>query len=121
MVRRHWTYPDTPAGARLSPAQVQALIARPGTENAGWGYERIKGELAGLGVRVSVSKNRVAVLRSLITKAGRLVASEELADDLGWSRRGITRTLEDPAAHDLVSRDSWQYEADPLWCVRIGR
>jgi hypothetical protein len=59
----------------------------------------------------------MAALRALIAKTDRVVGAEELADDLRSSTGGITRTLEDLAAHGLVTRDSRQYDADPLWCV----
>jgi hypothetical protein len=63
----------------------------------------------------SVSKNRMAVIRALIGKAGRMVGAEDLVDDLGSPTGGIMRTLEDLAFHGLVTRDSRQYDADPLW------
>jgi putative transposase len=58
MVRRCWTYSTTPKGRPPIAEDVQAIIVRLGLENPRWGYQRIQGELARLGWRVSASAIR---------------------------------------------------------------
>jgi len=57
IVRRRWTR-KSQAQATGRPAthrNITALILRLARENPGWGYRRIHGELAGLGIRVAPS------------------------------------------------------------------
>src|SRR5437016_5144909 len=57
IVRRRWAARSMrgKTGQPASRRNIRALVLRLARENPEWGYRRIHGELAGLGVRVSAS------------------------------------------------------------------
>jgi hypothetical protein len=64
LVRRRWTYPSRNNGARrgLDP-RWWSWWSRPARENPRWGYLRIVGECAKVGVRISATSVRTILRR----------------------------------------------------------
>ena len=58
LVRRRWTYQHRPGRRRGLDASVVDLVLRMARENPRWGYQRIAGECAKLGVAVSATSVR---------------------------------------------------------------
>ena len=75
LVAGAWTYPHRQTGRPPLDQQVQQLILRLAKENPRWGYQRIKGELQRLGVRVSATAIRTTLRRYGLDPAPRRMAT----------------------------------------------
>ncbi len=101
LVRRKWTRPHGPPGRPAIDSDVRDLVLRLARENPRWGYQRIKGELLGLGIRVSAT-TIATVLRAhhlgpaprrgptwrefLIHQASGIIACDFLTVETVWLR-----------------------------------
>jgi putative transposase len=61
LVAGAWTYPHRGTGRPPLDQELQQLIVRLARENPRWGYQRIKGELLRLGMRVSATAIRTTL------------------------------------------------------------
>jgi putative transposase len=76
LVAKRWTY-QRRAGRPAIGGEIQELVLRLARENPRWGYQRIAGELKGLGITVSAT-----TVRKLLREAGLGPAGERAG--LSW-------------------------------------
>src|SRR5271154_918567 len=84
LVTRQWTYPRRTGRPPLS-GEIATLIERLATENDGWGYKRIQGELLKLGHSVIASTIR------RVLKALKVPPAPQRRSDMTWRRFLPTR------------------------------
>jgi len=96
LVARRWTYPGR-VGRPPIGGEIRELVLRLARENPRWGYQRIVGELGGLGVRVSAT-----TVRKLLKSAGFGPAGERT----GLSWRDFLRAQ----AHSMLAVDFFTVE-----------
>jgi putative transposase len=75
LVAGAWTYPHHHTGRPPLDQEVQQLVVRLARENPRWGYQRIKGELQRLGVRISATAIRTTLRRHGLDPAPRRSSS----------------------------------------------
>ena len=77
LVARRWRYRQTRPGRPPLAQQTRELVLRLARENPTWGYQRIVGELRGLGIAVSATS-----VRAILAAAGLPPAPQR--DRLSW-------------------------------------
>jgi putative transposase len=103
LVARRWTYAH-PAGRPPMRREVHELVLRLARDNPRWGYQRIVGELKGLGVSVSATTVRTWLRAAGLGPVG--------------SRRGTTwREFVRAHRHSLLAVDFFTVET--LWLQRL--
>lgn len=65
LIARRWSYPHHSPGRPAIPANLREAVLRLARENPRWGYQRIAGELLGLGHRLSPT-----TVRTILRQAG---------------------------------------------------
>jgi putative transposase len=103
LVRRRWTYAGRRPGRPAVAEEIRELELRLARENSRWGYERIVGELAGVGVPVS------ATVAKILRQAGVSPASARV--QLSW--REFLRAH----AASIIACDFFTVET--LWLGRL--
>lgn len=103
LVVRRWTY-GSRVGRKPITREVRTLVVRLARENPRWGYQRIVGELKGLGVRVSATTVRK------ILRAGGLGPADKRP---GPSWRDFLRAQ----ARSIIAVDF--FTVDTIWLQRL--
>jgi transposase len=98
LLARRWSYPNQSPGRPPIAAEIRALVMRLARENPRWGYQRIAGELAGLGMTVSSSR-----VRNILHAAGLPPAGERRG--LSW-REFLRRQAASMVACDFFTVDT---------------
>ena len=83
LLARKWTYPHRRPGRPATAGGIRALIVRLARENPSWGYRRIQGELAGLGIRIAAS-----TVWSILQQSGIDPAPRRSSETWRWRRSG---------------------------------
>ena len=100
LVARRWTYPGR-TGRPPVGGEIRELVLRLARENPRWGYQRIVGEINGLGLNVSAT-----TVRKILSQAGLGPAGKR--PGLSW------RTFLRQQAHSMLAVDFFTVETISL-------
>src|SRR5450756_2448379 len=107
LVRKKWTHRRTghPGRPPIEP-DVRNLIVRLGRENPRWGYQRIRGELMKLEIRISATTVRTILLRAGLDPAPRRAGPTWTPVPEGHRRRGSSRPTSSPSRRSGARRST---------------
>jgi len=114
LLARHWTYRQhtDPGGRPATAVEVRALVLRLAPENATWGYRRIHGELAGLGVPVSPSTATVAVVAVVSGESGNVPPNTIVVVPKGENKNLTKVTNQNPTSGGTHTESPQVSQAD---------
>jgi len=98
LVAQHWTYPGRRPGRPKVSQEVRELVLRLARENRRWGYQRIAGELHGVGLAISATS-----VRRILAAAG--LGPAAARDGLSW-RQFIRSQARSMIACDFFTVDT---------------
>ncbi len=98
LIARHWRYPGRRPGRPRVSREVRELVVRLARENPRWGYQRIAGELNGLGVQLSPTS-----VRRILAAAG--LGPAEARHGVTW-RQFIRSQAQSMIACDFFTVDT---------------
>ena len=106
LVRKKWTYRrmGQPGRPPIDP-DARDLIVRLGRENPRWGYQRIRGELRKLGIRISATTVRTTLLRAGLDPAPRRTGPT-WREFLRTQAAGILATTSSPSRRSVSRRST---------------
>jgi putative transposase len=104
LVRRRWTYAGRRPGRPAVTDELRELVLRLARENSRWGYQRIVGELAGLGVQVCAT-----TVAKILRQAG--------VPPAGARARPCWREFLRTQAQTMIACDF--FTAETLWLGRL--
>jgi hypothetical protein len=124
LVTRKWTYP-LPTGRPPVTAEITALIESLATENHGWGYQRIQGELVKLGRGSTAAAVAVGAVWALLLAVFVIGYTAALARYL-WAKPEEHDAMERPitiSANAVVSILTLSLAAPPVpaKCTKLSR
>ena len=113
LVRRRWTYAGRRPGRPAISEGIRELVLRVARENPRWGYQRIVGELGGVGVRVAAT-----TVRTILRQAGVPPARERA--ELCW-RQFLRAHAESMIACDFFTVETlWLGRLYVLFFIELG-